>query len=100
MTVFRISNRNARRLFMARQGLCAQPRTKLTDAGLCELIRSLGFVQIDSINTVVRAHHMILFARNQTYQSRQLKRLLEKDRALLAGKKGVVKSKIAEQEKR
>ena len=82
MPVFRISNRNARRLFMARQGLCAQPRANLTDAGLCELIRSLGFVQVDSINTVARAHHMILFARNQTYKSRQLTRLLEKDRAL------------------
>ena len=61
--------------------VCAT-RAKLTDAGLCELIRSLGFVQVDSINTVARAHHMILFARNQTYQSRQLTRLLEKDRAL------------------
>ena len=67
---------------MARQGLCTQPRAKLTDDGLCDLIRGLGFVQVDSINTVARAHHMILFARNQTYRPQQLTRLLEKDRAL------------------
>ncbi len=46
------------------------------------MIRSLGFVQVDSINTVARAHHMILFARNQTYKPEQLTHLLETDRGL------------------
>ncbi|NNF79234.1 MAG: winged helix-turn-helix domain-containing protein, partial [Rhizobiales bacterium] len=47
--------------------------------GLLEMIQSLGFVQVDSIQTVERAHHMILFARNQTYRPGHLKQLLEKD---------------------
>ena len=46
------------------------------------LIGRLGFVQIDSIQYVERAHHMILFARNQTYRKRDLVKLLETDRAL------------------
>ena len=77
-----ISNHVARRVFLERHGLCAPPRRKLTDQGLLEIIRSLGFVQVDSINTVARAHHMILFARNQTYRPAQLTRLLERERAL------------------
>ena len=59
-----ISNQVARRVFLERHGLCAPPRRKLTDQGLLEMIRSLGFVQVD-INMVACAHHMILFARNQ-----------------------------------
>jgi len=79
---FSLSNTQARQLFMERQGLSAPPRTKLTTAGLLDIIHDLGFVQVDSINTVARAHHMILFARNQTYQPKHLTHLLEKDRTL------------------
>lgn len=46
------------------------------------MISRMGFVQVDSVNTVERAHHMILFSRNQTYRPKMLDRLLEKDRAL------------------
>jgi len=77
-----ISNRDARQLFLERQGLSAPPRVKLTDAGLLALIEGLGFVQVDSIKTVARAHDMILFARNQTYKPQQLVRLLEDERSL------------------
>ncbi len=77
-----IRNPEARRLFLARQGLSRPPRRKLTTAGLHDLIEALGFVQVDSINTVARAHHMILFARNQTYRPAQLTRLLEREATL------------------
>lgn len=77
-----ITNQQARRLLLARQGLSASPRPKLTNQGLLRMITDLGFVQVDSINTVARAHHMILFARNQTYQPAQLKTLLEENRSL------------------
>ena len=77
-----IDNRTARRLFLARQGLAFPPHRKLSDAGLMDLIEHLGFVQLDSIQTVERAHHMILFARNQTYRHKQLHRLIERDAAL------------------
>jgi uncharacterized protein len=49
---------------------------------LAQVINQIGFVQVDSINTVERAHHMILFARRQSYKPETLKRLLEHDRAV------------------
>jgi uncharacterized protein YcaQ len=67
---------------MTCQGLSAPPRRKLAGDDLLRMIERLGFVQIDSINTVARAHHMILFARNQTYRPSALARLLERDRTL------------------
>lgn len=82
MTPPRIDNRRARRLFMRRHALAEPPTGRLTGDGLLALIERLGFVQVDSIRTVERAHHMILFARNQTYRPKALKRLIERDRAL------------------
>ncbi len=81
-TPYEIDNATARRLFLARQGLSGPVRAKLDGAGLQTLIDDLGFVQVDSINTVARAHHMILFARNQSYRPALLSRLLEQDRTL------------------
>jgi len=82
MTRALISNRDARRLLIAGHGLAAPRRRRLTRAGLLEMIDALGYVQVDSIATVERAHHMILFARNQTYAPRQLAHLLERERSL------------------
>lgn len=61
-----VSNEAARRIFLARQGLSAPPNRALSKEGLLELITTLGFVQVDSIATVERAHHQIIFSRNQT----------------------------------
>ncbi len=77
----RLSNAAARRLFLDRHGL-GRETGPTTRAALLGLIERLGFVQVDSINTVERAHHMILFARRPAYRQRQLARLLETDRAL------------------
>ncbi len=77
-----IDNQSARNLFLARHALSENPRQKQSCADLLSLIERIGFVQVDSINTVARAHDMILFARNQTYRPNRLKRLLEKDRDL------------------
>ncbi|WP_454848424.1 winged helix-turn-helix domain-containing protein [Rhizobium binxianense] len=77
-----ISNPDARRVFLAKQGLGAPPNRALTKAGLLQLIHDIGFVQVDSIQTVERAHHQILFSRNQTYRREHLTALLEKDGAL------------------
>ncbi|MBL4906799.1 MAG: YcaQ family DNA glycosylase [Sneathiella sp.] len=79
---FRLSNAQARRLFMDRQGLSAPVTGKLTTNDLLNKIKALGFVQLDSINTVARAHHMILFSRHQSYKPELLTHLLEKDRCL------------------
>jgi hypothetical protein len=77
-----LSNVEARRLLLYLHGLSFPPHRKLTSQRLLELIEHLGFVQVDSINTVARAHHMILFTRNYTYRQEQLAHLLETERAV------------------
>jgi hypothetical protein len=77
-----LSNRAARRLFLDRHALLEPPTGPARGEDLLALIRRLGFVQVDSINTVERAHHMILWSRRQSYRPRNLTPLLERDRAL------------------
>lgn len=77
-----VTTGDTRRLFLQRQGLCNPPRQKLSRKALLALVEELGFVQIDSINTLERAHHLILFSRNQTYRREDLQHLLERDAAL------------------
>jgi len=77
-----LQNPAARRLFLHRHALAEPPTGPATGPALATLINRIGFVQVDSINTVERAHHMILFARRQSYRPEALKPLLERDRAL------------------
>jgi uncharacterized protein YcaQ len=78
----RLTNRDARRIFLDRHALCEVPAGEAHGPALLELIERLGFVQLDSINTVARAHDLILFARRPRYRPKALKSLYEKDRAL------------------
>lgn len=80
--VTHLTNPQARRIFLERQGLSRAPTAALSRAGLYDLVHDLGFVQLDSIQWVERAHHHILFARNQTYKIKDLSHLVEKDRLL------------------
>ncbi len=82
MTLQRLNNRQARTMFMDRHALLEQPAGGSKGEDLLRLIHRLGFVQLDSINTVARAHDMILYARRPSYRPRNLKRLYERDRAL------------------
>ena len=77
-----LPNPIARRIFLDRHALAEAPTGAAKGADLAALIDRIGFVQVDSITTVERAHHMILFARRQTYKPENLKPLLERDRAL------------------
>lgn len=78
----RIDNRLARRAFLDAHGLAEQPAGPARGDDLRQVITRLGFVQVDSIATVARAHHMILFARRPAYREPHLDRLYERDRAL------------------
>lgn len=82
MALQQLDNKAARALFMDRHALLEQPSGAAKGSDLLRLIQRLGFVQLDSINTVARAHDMILFSRRPTYRGRNLKRLYEGDRAL------------------
>jgi hypothetical protein len=75
----KIRNRDARRLWLDRQGLARTPTGPLD---LLQMIRDLGFVQLDTIRNVTRAHHHILWSRNQNYREPMLNDLLAKDRSV------------------
>ena len=77
-----LPNATARRIFLHRHALGDAPIGPAKGADLAALITRIGFVQVDSITTVERAHHMILFARRQSYRPEHLKPLLETNRAL------------------
>lgn len=77
-----LSNEQARWIFLDRHRLSEAPVGAATGVELHALIKSLGFVQLDSINTVARAHDLILFSRRQRYQPKALKTLYERDQAL------------------
>ncbi len=77
-----IDNTLARRIFLDRHALLEPPAGASRGAELAALIGRLGFVQVDSINTVERAHHMILWSRRPSYRPANLRPLLERDRAL------------------
>ena len=75
----------AQRLFLGAQGLLDDPGKRATTASLLALIERLGFVQVDTINVVARAHDLTLFSRLNSYRPEQLKKLLEKKRNLFEG---------------
>lgn len=71
----KIDNRTARALWLSSHGLAQTPTGQLEPM---QLIRQLGFVQLDTIQVVSRAHHHILWSRNQNYREPMLDRLLRK----------------------
>jgi hypothetical protein len=72
----------ARRLFLGAQGLLDDPERRTNLRSLKSLVERLGFVQIDSINVLARAHDLTLFSRLHGYHPAQLQRLLEQERFL------------------
>ncbi|KIT14372.1 winged helix-turn-helix domain-containing protein [Jannaschia aquimarina] len=77
-----IENARARSLFLARHDLAGAPSGPGHGPDLQGVIEDLGFVQVDSINTVARAHHMILHARRTSYRPDALHRLHDRDRGV------------------
>ena len=76
-TPLEISNREARWLWLDAQGLSQAPRGRPT---LDVLLDQLGYVQLDSIRNVCRAHHHILWSRDQTYRPADLQRFAHEQR--------------------
>ena len=73
----RLCNSAARRVFLHRHALAQSPIGPAKGEDLLALTERLGFVQIDSVRTIERAHHMILFSRRQAYRPPSLPALLE-----------------------
>lgn len=70
----KISNRDARRLWLWTNGLAQMPVGPLD---VMAIIRQLGFVQIDTIRNVTRAHNHIIWTRNQNFREGMLWPLLK-----------------------
>lgn len=72
----------ARRLLLHAQGLLDDPARPATALAVYRLVERMGYVQIDSIHAVERAHHLILAARLDGYRPALLAKLVERDRRL------------------
>ena len=77
--VLRIDNKTARHLWLCTNGLAKTPTGALD---VLQIIKDLGFVQLDTIRNVTRAHHHILWSRNQNYREPMLWNLLKKYRSV------------------
>ena len=78
----RLANADARRLFLWLHGLSDPGSAPLKRGGVAALVERIGFVQIDSIRTVERAHHHILFSRASAYKPAWLDHHIERERTL------------------
>ena len=76
-----LKNRDARRLFLDRHLLLRPASGTGKGAHLAGLLTDLGFVQIDSVNTLARAHDLILWSRAGRYRPQALENLVAHDRA-------------------
>lgn len=82
MTKLEIRNADARRLFLDHHALTGDGGGPHGTADTLSLIRRLGFVQLDSVNAVERAHHLILFSRASGYRREHLASLHHDEPAL------------------
>jgi uncharacterized protein len=84
-----LSNRSVRNALLSATGLSPSPDGDHLPAATVrpgsrwvhEMLLRLGYVQVDPISAVERAHHHILFTRNSGYRRDHLRKALEVDRS-------------------
>jgi uncharacterized protein YcaQ len=81
VSVAKLTNPQARRLFLQRHALLEPPAGPAKGTALADLIERLGFVQVDSVNTLARAHDLILWSRRPSYRPASLRWLNDRARA-------------------
>lgn len=72
--MIQISNHDMRLLWLQSHYLHTTNNKKLD---VLQTVKDLGFVQIDSIQNVTRAHHHILWSRNKNYREHMIDDLLK-----------------------
>ena len=86
MALLRLNNKTARSYWLASNGLgigsAPDPELGAKHQELLGTIKRLGFVQLDTIQVVARAHHHILWSRNHHYREDMLDDLMAKNRAI------------------
>lgn len=70
-----ISKSDARKLFLNAQGLLSPSKSALTT------LRRLGYVQIDTISVVERAHHHVFWSRTKSYRPDSIAKLMKQKKA-------------------
>lgn len=75
-----LDNIRARRLFLDRHLLLRPGPGPGKGPDLDLVLQGLGFVQVDSVNTLARAHDLILWSRRGQYRPRALEHLVARDR--------------------
>lgn len=76
-----ISLEQAQRLVLAQQQLIVPPFEN-GKIGALATIKQLGYLQIDTLNVITRAHHHTLWSRLKDYKETYLNELLEKDKQI------------------
>ena len=77
-----ISKKTARRLALHAQLLDGKTKIKKGKEGVAQAIGHLGYVQIDTISVIERAHHHTLWTRVPGYTPSQLHEVQAKDRTI------------------
>jgi uncharacterized protein YcaQ len=76
----RVQRRTLRRLALQRQGLLATAAFGRGRTATLRAVERLGYVQIDTISVVERAHHHVLRSRVPNFEPKQLRSLLAEGR--------------------
>jgi uncharacterized protein YcaQ len=76
-----VSLEQARRLFSLKQRLAGE-RPRGDAAGMLQLVRELGCLQLDPISVVDRTHRLVLWSRVGNFDQAELDRLMWQDRSL------------------
>ena len=71
-----LDNRTMRRLWLDTNGLLSPASGPSGPVDVVAIIKKLGFVQLDSIQNVSRAHHHILWSRDERYREPMMDELL------------------------
>lgn len=75
-----LSNAQARKLVLLSQRVPPAKQTGSAIAGTLSAIEHLGYIQIDTISVIQRAHHHTLWNRNPRYKASHLNQLLSEKR--------------------
>ncbi|MEL6516292.1 MAG: crosslink repair DNA glycosylase YcaQ family protein [Pseudomonadota bacterium] len=81
MTRTSLDNQRARRVFLDRHLLLRQIAGPGKADDLEGVLHGLGFVQVDSVNTLARAHDLILWSRRGQYRPKALEHLVSRRRS-------------------
>ncbi|WP_104401685.1 winged helix-turn-helix domain-containing protein [Vibrio penaeicida] len=77
-----LSQSQARKLALLSQGLPPKSPKSHSTSHTLNVIEQLGYIQIDTISVVQRAHHHVLWSRNPKYQPDHLEKLVAENKVL------------------